>query len=58
MYYNWSKRSACDQWSNLGRPLFLVLILSLLRNVTRILEGVVIGFYNFAWAPNSQKYKD
>ena len=56
----WSKRSACDHWSNLGRPLFLVINLSffLLYIVLKIPEGVVVGFPNVAWAPNSQKYKD
>ena len=49
----WSKRSACDQRSNLGRPLFLVLIfsLTLLTPLTNIPEGVVVGFQIFAWAP-------
>jgi hypothetical protein len=45
---NWPERSACDQQSNLGRPLFLALIP----------EGVVVGIQNFAWAPNSQKFED
>ena len=45
---NWTERSNCDQRSNLGRPLFLVLIFAA---VTKIPEGVVVGFQNFAWAP-------
>ena len=54
---NWSERSACDQWSNLDRPLFLVInLLTLtLATVVNIPEGVVVGFRNFAWAPNSPK---
>ena len=52
---NWSERSACDQPSNLGRPLFLVINLfffSFLAPVVKIPEEVVVGFRNFAWAPN------
>ena len=52
---HWSKQSACDQWSNLGMPLFLVVIF-LFHTVTKTPEGVVVGLENFAWAPNSQKY--
>ena len=36
-------------------PLFL-LSFSLLTWVTKSPEGLVVGFLNFAWAPNSQKY--
>jgi hypothetical protein len=35
--------------------IFLSLLL-LLSGVTKIPEGVVVGFHNFAWAPNSHKY--
>ena len=43
----WSERSLHNPRSNLGRPLFLVLIL----------EGVVVRFRNFEWAPDYQKYQ-
>ena len=46
---NWSERSACEQRSNLGRPLFRYF--SFLDPVVKIPEGVVVGFRNFAWAP-------
>ena len=43
--------------ANLGRPVFLAIIpLLLLAAVTKIAEGVVIGFQIFAWAPKSHKY--
>ena len=45
--------------ANLGRPLFLVNNLFFFCSpaaVTKIPEGVVVGFRNLAWAPNSQKY--
>ena len=50
---NWSERSVCDQRSNLGRPLFLVLIffLLLLPSLFKIPEGVAVGFQIFAWVP-------
>ena len=49
----WSERSACDQRSNLGRPLFLVLFHVFFLGVPlfKSPEGVVVGFWNFAWAP-------
>ena len=54
---NWFERSASDQWSNLGRPLFLVInllllthTLLLLATVTKFPEGVVVGFKNSARA--------
>ena len=56
----WSEQSVCDQRSNLGRPLFLVInLLTLtltLATVTKFPKGVVVGFRIFACAPNSQKY--
>jgi hypothetical protein len=48
---HWSELSACDQRSNLGRPLFLVLIFFLSffsQPIPKIPEGVVIWFRNFA----------
>ena len=55
----WAERSDCDQRSNFGRPLFLVInLLTLtltltltLATVTKFPEGVVVGFQIFAWAP-------
>ena len=46
--------------ANLGRPLLLVIIplFLLLAAVTKSLEGDVIGFRNFAWAPLKKKKKD
>ena len=46
----------CDQRIILGRQFLLVFIL--LHAITEIPEGVFVGFYIFAWAPHSQKYKD
>ena len=28
------------------------------RRLLKTIEGGVVGFQNFAWAPNSQKYED
>ena len=56
----WSERSACDQRSNLGRPLFLVINLFfssfLFIPLFKTPEGVVVGFQIFAWAPKYHKY--
>ena len=46
---HWTERSACDQRSNLERPPFLVInlnlfLLTLLATVTKLPEGVVVGF--------------
>ena len=39
---NWSERSACDQQSNLGRPLFLVInLFLLLATITQCVVVVV-----------------
>ena len=51
-FSNWSEQSACDQRSNLGRPLFLVIIFSLSPPLFKTQEGVVVGFQKFAWAPD------
>jgi hypothetical protein len=57
---NWSERSACDQRSNLGRPLFLVINLFLLSYLIFLIplfktpEGVVVGFQIFAWTPKKK----
>ena len=56
---NWAERSSCNWRSNLHRPLFLVIFLpSFTHPIINLPEGVVLGFWNFAWAPNSQKYED
>ena len=55
----WS--GACDQQSNLGRPLFMIFFFIsfflLLPAVTILPEGDVIGFRNLAWAANSQNIR-
>ena len=37
---------------------YLFLLFFLPGHILFILDGVVIGFWNFAWATNSQKYED
>ena len=48
-----SEQSACYQ-----RPLFSYLLSFFLPTILILLEGIVVGLQNFAWAPNSQKYQD
>jgi hypothetical protein len=58
VYWCWSERRCADGLVTTINNVFFLSLLLLLPNVTFLPEGFIVRFWNFAWAPNSQKYKD